>query len=308
MKRNYCIYILIGFMLFITGYASLGNIKGSQSTSVANVDKTIVPVTEFANLLDKSIKVIRTSDRHDNFILFVHGRGKHPEKAYKKSLIKALESDYSAKVIMFHWPSWEGSSNFPEGKARDSAIDFSLVLMLLKKYRQDNQQLTSDIKFTLLTHSMGSIVREEFSMKNDGSLRNLFDTVVISASASAAKNHSNWVENINLSNNLYITINNNDQILGRAGLKMKGMRLGKWNNKDSENRFKLAKNAKYIDLTESSLGHRYYIYRDLNHRPIAKSFFDKVLNGIPATLGRGKETREIKRDRIYILKRHSTDP
>ena len=304
MKIKFNVYFFIGLVIVISGCVSLDNTKDLSSTSVANVDKKIVPVNQFYTLLEMTMKKIKEDDRFDNFILFVHGRGKHPQKAYDKSLISDLESNYSAKVIMFHWPSWEGPLEFPEGKARKSADDFTLVLKQLKKYQEDNPKLLDKTKFTLLTHSMGSIVLEETIYKYGSQLKGIFDTIVISASASSSKNHADWVTNIGLSDKIYITVNKDDPMLGPAGTKMKGRRLGKGLQNRDGDIFELAQNAKYIDLTKSSLEHRYYIHRDLENRPVAKSFFDEVLNGLPASFNQGNAVKEIKRSRIYILKRH----
>lgn len=296
--------IFLGIIFINTGCKSTGNVVESKSTSVVTVDKKIEPVTSFVPLLDQAVKDIRSSDECDNFILFVHGRGKHPDKAFEQSLIFDLESNYTAKVIMFHWPSWEGALDFPEGNARKSAKDFITVLKGLKEYQHNNRQLVQNIKFSLLAHSMGSIVLEETILKmDDNSLGKIFDTVVVSSSASAGKNHSNWVTDIYLSDNIYITVNQDDPILGKAGIKMKGRRLGKGLENRQGDKFGLADNAKYIDLTESSLGHRYYLYRNLKERPVAKSFFDRALNGLPAILDMNHGVREVRRERVYVMRK-----
>jgi hypothetical protein len=124
---------------------------------------------------------------------------------------------------------------------------------------------------------------EEAMNNYNGSLNALFDTLVISAPASAARGHSRWVEKINFSNTTYITINREDKLLGKLGIKLIGKRLGKGLISFFGNQFKQAQNATYIDLTSSQLAHRYYLHRDLIGKPIAKQFYDFVLNGKPAS-------------------------
>ncbi|MGR9074024.1 MAG: alpha/beta hydrolase [Gammaproteobacteria bacterium] len=297
--------VYVGFFLLLLGCQTYGDAKEGESNSVVTVDRRIETIGSFTTLLDEAIKKIRSGNNADNLILFVHGRGKHPEKAFKKSLISDLESNYSAKVIMYHWPSWEGPLEFPEANARKSAKDFMSVLKDLSEYKRNNSELIQGIKFTLLTHSMGSIVLEESILKMARNpFGEIFDTIVISSSASAGKGHSKWVGKIDLSDNIYITINKDDPMLGKAGIKMKGRRLGKGLQNRDGVKFKLASNAKYIDLTESSLGHRYYLHRDLKDRPIAKGFFDKVLNGLPAILDQEHGVKELQRDRVYVLRRN----
>ncbi len=306
MKRTLpTIVVILSCVLLFKGCQSTGGTTESPSTSVVTIDKRIESVNSFTILLDDAIREIRSSDNYDNFILFIHGRGKHPEKAFKKSLISDLESNYSSKVIMYHWPSWEGPLAFPEGNARMSAKDFVSVLRELREYKRNNSQLTEGINFTLLAHSMGSIVLEQSILGMEhNAFAGIFDTVVVSSSASAGKGHSNWVSKIDLSDHIYITVNTDDSMLGRAGIKTNARRLGKGLQNRAGVDFRLASNAKYIDLTESTLGHRYYIHRELKDRPVAKAFFDRVLNGLPAILDQGHGVREVKRERIYVLRRN----
>ncbi len=291
------LYILTGLFLLGSGYTYAEKTTKASYTFVANEEGRILPSDKFEELLEAAIKEIREDERYDNFILFVHGRGQHPEKAYRKSLISDLESNYSAKVIMFNWPSWNGPLGFPEENARKSAKDFSLMLTRLKKYREDNQLSPDKIKFTLITQSMGSIVLEESILKHDCKLNGIFDMVVICSSASSSANHAEWVNKIGLSDKIYITVNNNDHMLGRAGIKMKRRMLGKWLQTRDGNTFKLAQNAKYVDLTGASLRHHYYLHKDLKKTPEAKSFFDEVLNGLPASFNDGSAIKEINSDR-----------
>lgn len=296
--------VCVAMACIVWGCASSGGSKTELNTSIANAEKKILSVDKFTELHDDALKELSGNGKADNLIIFIHGRGKHPEKAYKKALIADLEDDYSAKVIMFHWPSWNGLTGFPESNARNSANDFNLLLSQLRDYKNANKELIKNIKFTLLTHSMGSIVLEEATKNSPAQINNLFDTVLISASASEGKGHAAWVNKLDISDNVYITINEEDPMLGPAGAKESGRRLGKGLESRSGQEFALAQNAIYVDLTESSLGHRYYIHRDLVNKPVAKAFFDDVLNGHAASFSNGKGVREIRSERIYILRKN----
>ncbi len=297
--------VFLSFVFLFMGCQSARGTKESQASHVVTVDEKIESVHSFATLLEKAIEDLRSSHDYDNFILFVHGRGQHPEKAFKKSLLSDLESNYSSKVIMYHWPSWEGPLAFPEGNARASARDFATVLKELGEYQRKNSQLLEDIKFTLLAHSMGSIILEEFALNSENnSFDKVFDTIVVSSSASAGKDHSNWIGRIDFADNIYVTVNRDDPMLGKAGVKKRARRLGKGLSNREGVKFELAKNAKYIDVSESSLGHRYYLHRDLKDRPVVKSFINRVLNGFPAILDKDHGVKEIRRERVYVLKRY----
>jgi hypothetical protein len=294
------------FVFLFIGCQSTGGTRESPETSIATVDKKVEPVSSFEAHLKVAINDINSSDDHDNLILFIHGRGKHPEKAFKKSLIADLESNYSAKVIMFHWgPSWAGPTGFPDDNAKASAKDLERILIELGEYQRRNSHLVENIKFTLLTHSMGSIVLEPILKSENLSIGKIFDTVVISSSASAGKGHSEWVNHIDFSDSVYVTVNLDDPLLGLAGTKMGGRRLGKGLSNRKGDNFTLANNAKYIDVTEASLGHRYYLHKDLGNKKsfYAKAFFNQVLNGDTAVLNKENGVKEVRRERVYVLKR-----
>ncbi len=254
--------------------------KTRQVNAIVTLKNKVESINSITAVINETINEINTSPQYDNFILFVHGRGKHPEKAFNKHLLADLEKDYSAKVIMFHWPSWEGRFAFPIQKARKSSEDFMHVLGSLLRYKELNKEKIKGIKFTLLTNSMGSIVLEQAMKNYTGTLTTIFDTLVISAPASAAKTHHKWVEKINFSENIYITINQEDKLLGKLGIKLIGKRLGKGLTSFFGNEFKKANNAHYIDLTDSQLAHRYYLHRDIINKPKAMKFYNKVLNGL----------------------------
>jgi len=245
---------------------------------------SIHPISDFAYLLKDTLQDIQKESPCDNFILFVHGRGKHPSKAFKQRLLTDLEKDYSAKVLMFHWPSWDGSLGFPEQAARDSAEDFIAVLRAIKTFKENHTDLAQGVRFTLLTQSMGSLVLEESVLRlQNEPLGILFDTLVISASASCTRDHAAWVSRLDLSDCIYILINRNDPILGSAGLRERSRRLGK-GLKSRGKTVKLTDRAVYIDATKMTLFHRYYLHRNLRQSPALKRFFNQVLNGLPTTL------------------------
>lgn len=285
------------------------NMKRANSTAVVTAERRIEPVALFETLLDDAVKSIERDDRFDNFILFVHGRGQHPCHAFDKKLIADLESDYSAKVIMYHWPSWEGVLGFPDKNARQSAKDLKAVIGSIAAYRDKHKERGKKIKFTLFTHSMGSIVLEEVMLNEGGDrLSNVFDTVVINASCSAGENHAKWVDKIRLSDHIYIVINQHDPTLGKAEMyeewryRDKGWRLlGKALVSKDGVEYALADNSTYIDVSRFPLRHVYYLHRYLKKSPAVKSFYDRALNGIPAKLDKAPGLLKIERERVYIL-------
>lgn len=163
----------------------------------------------------------------------------------------------------------------------------------------------------MLTHSMGSIVLEAFVLNEGGeTITGVFDTVVINASASAGKNHAEWVEKMNFSDNIYITVNQHDPTLGQAEFhEAWRYRDSEWCllgkslvSKDGKN-YALACNAKYVYLAKSPLRHVYYLHRYLKDSPVVKLYYDRVLNGLPAMLDKAHGLMKIERKKIYVLER-----
>lgn len=261
----------------------------SLARSLVTRKGAIYPICDFTHLLRNTLQEIKRESQCDNLILFVHGRGKHPEKAFRHRLLVDLEKDYTAKVLMFHWPSWDGPLGFPEQAARNSAEDFIKILRALKAFKESHTELMQGVRLTLLTQSMGSLVLEESILRiQKDSLGVLFDTLVISASASSAKDHAVWVSRLDLSDHIYILINRNDPVLGSAGLRERDRRLGK-GLKSHGKTVKRADRATYLDATKVTLLHRYYLHRYLRHSPALKRFFDLVLDGWPASLDAGQD-------------------
>lgn len=301
--------LLVGVSYAFVSKPSGCEMRGAGSTAVVTTDSGIESVDSIVQVLDDVIQQITSEDDYDNLILFVHGRGKHPCHAFEKRLLSDLESDYSARIIMFHWPSWEGILKFPQENARNAANDFGRVIRAISEYRKKHKRFIKDINFTLLTHSMGSIVLEEFILNEGGdALTDVFETLVVNGSASSGKTHAAWVDKTNLSEHIYITVNRHDPTLGKAeiheewrledgSLRMLGKALTGKNGEE----YALAENAKYIDLTMSPLRHVYYLHRYLKKSPAAKEFFTKTLNGFPAKLDKAHGVMMIQRDRIYVL-------
>ncbi|MFO0548769.1 MAG: hypothetical protein U0271_10300 [Polyangiaceae bacterium] len=214
----------------------------------------------------------------DNLVFYVHGRGcggnGEPDKSLGDSM-PAMEADYSARVIMFNW---QGSDvgcplGFPEDEARAAGPAFAHTLEKLAYYRVTHPGALTGLKVTLITHSMGSLVLE--SATGSGPLpTGLFDTVVLNAAASARAGHAAWVALVPLSAALYVTENDDDNILTAASV-LGGVRLGK--NVDGE---PLASNAAYVDFTASSVNHAYYVHGGQDGAHMT-AFYDAVMNGLP---------------------------
>lgn len=291
LKKTMMVLATAGVILF--AYRRVWPDDRGLPQSLVTAQRTVHPIHDTTSLLKDILGAIQKDSKCDNFILYVHGRGKHPDKAFRQRLLTDLEKDYSARVLMFHWPSWDGPLGFPEQEARDSAEAFVTVLKTIKAFKENHTDLIQGVRFALLTQSMGSLVLEESVLRLQGdSLGKLFDTLVICASASSTKDHAVWVNQLDLAEDVYILINRNDPILGPAGLREGGRRLGK-GLKSCGKAVKMAGRAVYLDVTKATLFHRYYLHRRLKQSPTLKRFFDQVLNGLPATLDSDRSVVQI---------------
>ena len=230
----------------------------------------------------------------DNIIFFIHGRGKHPKKALDK-IIPHLQKDYGASVVMFHWfPSFNGPLSRPEKPARNAASDLKKVLHKYKKYKEKNN---ITIKATLLAHSMGNIVLEEYFKNHHtaGALgQELFDTVILNAADVDRDGHHDWVQKIDFTKNLYITRNKKDSILGLSAKSVGKGRLGqKWTTMfKSKEKLGFAKNAIYLNFSKTGVNHRYYIFGGQKGNRLLHEFYGLVLNGESASEFLQEEVQE----------------
>jgi hypothetical protein len=216
----------------------------------------------------------------DNIILYVHGRagGKKPEPGKSlKHVLPSLAEDYKAKAIMFYWPGADdgGATGFPDNRAQQAAPALAQTLKALQQYKQANAARLQNVKFTLLLHSLGNIVFEQFMNSYPASSlnRNLFDTVILNSSASAAKGHDVWLRKVDFTPNLYVTVNDDDSVLRLAGF-FRGVRLGK-----SLKRYNLAPNAIYVNFTNTGVNHRYFLPSGQEDNSYISQFYETVMDG-----------------------------
>ncbi len=274
--------LLVFVMLSVWACATPRWVPCAHPYAIVTADGQVLPVRQFLQLLDAAVAEIHQREDRDNIILFIHGRGKHPDKAFRQRLLADMEADYSAKVLMFHWPSWKGVFGFPESQARAAAPALREALAQLQTYRLRHEHRLEGIRFTLLTQSMGSLVLEEsIAQGPPPALKNLFDTVVISAPASSTAGHRHWVDRLSLSPHIFIMTHSHDPVLGSAEIHTRAPCLGKtWPRQEQH----FAPRAVYLDVTHAWVVHRYYLHRYLKLSPNLQRFYDQVLNGLPAEL------------------------
>ncbi|XOF34071.1 MAG: alpha/beta hydrolase [Candidatus Electrothrix sp. YB6] len=285
-----------------------GRTDNTHKNQLILADGSRFEVSELSRALD-SIMDTFPEGKKKNIVMFVHGRGggkvKHPEKAIKQ-MLPFIESEYNIKVVLFNWAGSDkgGPVGFPGEEARAASDIFFHILKQLDTYKQKNSGRLKGIRFSLLTHSMGSIVIEEtIDTYSDEIKPDLVDVLVLSSSASKSKGHSKWLNKAALAKHVFVTLNDNDSALKKAGI-LRGRRLGK-GLKNSETSMR----AQYIDLSNTGVGHRYFIAHTKNgtkngqkSNPCISEFYKAALNGTPIDLTSFPGTQEVRQERGFMMK------
>jgi esterase/lipase superfamily enzyme len=245
------------------------------------VGNELFPITEREQAIRLAFEQIQ-STVNKSLIVFVHGRGRHPEKS-RKTIIPYLSGEYNAVVLTFNW---HGSFNggmfgFPRQEAFESADELRRVIHSIFLIREE-LDFGKKIPITLLSHSMGAFVLQRYSeilSSNDEPIpQGLFDQVVFSAAAASKKDHSRWLAQFSKIAPTHILVNRKDIMLKRAAIKARSSRLGRAAIDPS----RLANRARYIDVTQTGVYHGYFMNgnkSDQNNNQALKGFFRSVLAG-----------------------------
>jgi hypothetical protein len=258
--------------------------SGRNVSDISHTDPALYVMLDNGHETGNLHKILDNLDGKKNIIIYVHGRAAGCNREPKKSLNRLMpdmSTEYNAVVIMFYWPGSAdgGPLGFPDERAREASYEFAKTLESLQKYKMDNPERLKDVKLSLILHSMGNIVLEEFMKKYDPKSQErlnekLFDSVVLSSPAVEAENHYVWLEKVNFTDNLYVTVNNNDLMLLMAGI-FRNQRLGRSLEKSG----RLAKNAVYVDFSDTGVNHDYFVYEGQNNNQQIAGFYKTVLNG-----------------------------
>ncbi|MDJ0782628.1 MAG: alpha/beta hydrolase [Desulfosarcinaceae bacterium] len=209
-------------------------------------------------------------------ILFIHGRGKHPDKAYGdhpeigRDILAQMATEYRAAVLMLHWPSWLGPAGYPSLNARETGPHLARLFDALARYRAGRNRADRPSRIHLLVHSMGNQVLASYMAAYDhrfGEGPPLFDSLILNAPDVALADHRHWVDAIDFSDRIYILLNSGrDQLLKLSTYLLGTPRLGRQLQHADGRREPLAEKAVYLDLTAIGVNHDYFYGRE---RPAA---------------------------------------
>ena len=201
--------------------------------------------------------------------------------------------------MLFSWPSNTGGiALFEYRKVRRVAqASFGALDALLERYGRYlsdwmrgrasnvNERALLACKSTtnLVAHSLGSYLLEHYVLSAAyQSETRLFTNIVLSQADVNSVDHIKWVDRVAVGQRLYVTINENDKVLGLSET-LNPPRLGK-TLANLESRL-----ARYIDFTSArGVGNKHQLWGDVRNATVT-SFFDAALKGQRAETTSGLE-------------------
>ncbi|MCF8078148.1 MAG: alpha/beta hydrolase [Desulfobacterales bacterium] len=254
-------------------------------------------------------EAILSEGREKSLVVFIHGRGKHPEKAYGdddavgEDILFRIENEYESKALMFHWPSWLTPWGYPSKNAEESGAHLGLLFDELGRYRRINAEKVREIKSTLLIHSMGARVMKRFLAGYDGGLTGdppLFDSIVFNAPDVDLTGHRSWMNRIDFAGAVYVTVNpGKDELLKFSGYLIGTPRLGRSLTQEDGSAEPLAEGAVYLDVSAADVNHDYFIGAD-RPEPLV-SFYRNVIMNTGVDPLKGPDVSEADQPRVYAV-------
>ncbi|OFZ21861.1 MAG: hypothetical protein A2202_00345 [Bdellovibrionales bacterium RIFOXYA1_FULL_36_14] len=162
------------------------------------------------------LKQLLEQNPNKNFVFYVHGRGKHPQKAF--SYLPEFQSEYNVVTMMFAWDSWSNWYTRPTENALAVAPRLITCLGEFQKFKEQNKTLLKNRLTHFILHSMGNIILKEI-LENYPVLQldqKLFDSIILNAADVPSKNHNYWLQKLQLSKKVYVTLNGDDIVLAAS--------------------------------------------------------------------------------------------
>lgn len=229
----------------------------------------------------------RCSDSGRHCVFYVHGYNKPFAETLEQGWL--IQERYGVEVVLFSWPSNTGGFVFGEyRKARRVAqASFGALDSLFEKYgaylnRWMQSATARELQAcrsttNLMVHSMGSYLLEHYVLSQAYQAETrLFSNVVLSQADVNSVDHVKWVDKVVVGQRLYVTINENDKILGYSEA-LNPPRLGKTlGNLDS-------RSALYVDFTAArGVRGKHQLWGEVRNATVS-TFFGTVFKG-----GRGE--------------------
>lgn len=226
-----------------------------------------------------------------NLVVYIHGFGNTLEKSVDRC--RKMEELYGIKTLCISWPT-DKKISFPLGALVDAdprymrdkedakASAGSVRAMLLATATTLGQALDDSFSFTLAAHSMGSFVYQNVVEKfNPTGHEGFFDNILLLAPDCERANHALWINDIEVNNKLYVTVNIEDRVLAwsRHSHAHRHQRLGAYNTGYVRDNSQL----EYVDFSIpsglSSFSEHSYFVKGFRRNKKIKQFFQSAFNG-----------------------------
>jgi esterase/lipase superfamily enzyme len=240
----------------------------------------VTPATAPSRLEYKNL-VKACADAGKHCLFFVHGYN----KSFPETLEQGwrLQTRFGMETVLFSWPSNPGGLPPSEyrharriAQASFGALDSALEK--LGKYMREEpfekeRLVECEITVNFMAYSLGNYLFQNYVISNEYAQETrLFSNVVLCQADVDSDGHESWVEEIAAGNRVYVTLNENDKVLGFSET-VNYPRLGKTlHNLEADN-------AKYLDFTlAKGVGNTHQLWGEVNTKTV-KAVFGEAFSG-----------------------------
>ena len=174
MRRRWLLVLLIGFTLGGCGFTRWAIHKWGEPQYLSyHIDARNLAIYGYprqrfdymAQGIDAALALAgeRAARPERPLVVFLHGRGKYPEKAFGDhpeiglDILGQMASLYQVEVLMLNWPAWLDIMGYPSLNARETGPHLQLLFERIRYYRSA-QGPAGARPVHLFVHSMGNQV------------------------------------------------------------------------------------------------------------------------------------------------------
>lgn len=261
------------------------------------------------SLIDSIYFVSQLTKPGISWVVFVHGDSKTFEEAATRGL--KIQQKHNIGVTVFSWPTKEpganGRNNFRNSKrqAELTVVQLASLMHILQLSRESHPDHYTEHSLSLFAHSLGNYLLK-------GLVRNnllpqpqsiIFDNIVLNAPAVNQLHHKNWLNEINLQQQLFVISNRHD-------FNLKGVRIFTSAGKQLGEIVKppFSEHAYYIDFSKSvgfrfptGTTHTYFIGSIPDKSENIRCFYTDILHGRVPDFADDKRFRARKSNGTYDI-------
>ena len=223
-----------------------------------------------------------------NWVFYIPGYNQSSRSSLDASW--QISQKYDVDVVLFSWPSNPGGfikEEYPQAieAAKISANALKQTLEKLDKYIKDcplNDIEQRRISFNLLIHSLGNFVVENYVRLHFlNEVTKIFQNIIFHQADVDNQGHEEWIDRIEFSERIYVTINKNDYVLAGSG----AFHSDRLNARNVNNRLGnttrelIATKPIYIDFTSGKFVANFHNLFLSVDNAIVENFFKQVFQG-----------------------------